>query len=192
MTQKVKECNTVVLSGEGADELFFGYNRIFKWAANNRWNLKDFDKQYSYGSNDDLEIVEDAVSPFMCFGRTIDIIAAFFQVAHLHGLLRRLDNATMFSSVEARVPFLDYRLIERMAGVSFDYRMAGGVVKAPLKRIFCNLVPKEILAREKVGFPVRLESLPLGDGVSGKTPMDKWLQFNLKELIGDSLPKELE
>jgi asparagine synthase (glutamine-hydrolysing) len=192
MTQRVKEYNTVVLSGEGADELFFGYDRIFRWAANNRWSLKDFDKLYSYGSNDDLEIVEDAVSPFMCLGQTIDIVAAFFQTAHLHGLLRRLDNATMLSSVEARVPFVDYRLVERMAGVSFNYRMANGAVKAPLKRIFCNLVPKEILEREKVGFPVRVELLPLGDDVSGKTSMDKWLKFNLKELVGNLLPEELE
>ena len=32
MTKQVKTENTVVLSGEGADELFYGYDRIFRWA----------------------------------------------------------------------------------------------------------------------------------------------------------------
>ena len=34
MTLEVKKKNTVVLSGEGADELFWGYYKIFKWAYN--------------------------------------------------------------------------------------------------------------------------------------------------------------
>ena len=40
MTKRVKTKNTVVLSGEGADELFFGYDRIFKWANSS----DEFDK----------------------------------------------------------------------------------------------------------------------------------------------------
>lgn len=191
MTQKVKEENTVVLSGEGADELFFGYDRIFRWAAANPWNLEEFSKLYAYGSHDDPEIVEDAVSLYLHLGSAIDIVAAFFQNAHLHGLLRRLDNSTMLASVEARVPFVDYRLIERMAGVSFDYRMAGGVVKTPLKKAFQHLVPQTIIERDKIGFPVDIGAMPLGEGISGKTPMDRWLNFNLKELTGTCSPEEL-
>ena len=87
----------------------------------------------------------------------------------------------MFSSVEARVPFVDHRLIERMAGVSFEYRMKNGIVKEPLKRIFKTLVPQEIIEREKIGFPVDLDALPLGktEQASG---IDRWFEFNLKEL----------
>jgi len=181
MTMNVKEKNTVVLSGEGADELFFGYDRIFRWAKENRWDLEEFSKLYSYGSHDDLEIVEDAISPFLHYGRTIDIVSAFFQVAHLHGLLRRLDNATMLCSVEARVPFVDHRLVERMAGVGFDYRMEKGVVKAPLKRIFNSLVPREIIDRAKVAFPVPLETIPFKI-LPCRRGMDTWLKFNLIEL----------
>jgi len=185
MTSEVKKENTVVLSGEGADELFFGYDRIFRWAAGAKaWDMAEFTRLYAYGSHDDLEIVEDALSPFMHRRKPLDIVAHFFQVAHLHGLLRRLDNSTMLCSVEARVPFVDHHpLIERMAGVPFDYRMKDGEVKSPLKRVFKNLIPEAIIERKKVGFPVPLGNIKFGQA-DAKTPMDKWLEFNLSELCG--------
>jgi asparagine synthase (glutamine-hydrolysing) len=134
---------------------------------------------YSYGSHEDYEIVEDALSPFLHYKKPIDIVASFFQVSHLHGLLRRLDNSTMLCSVEARVPFVDHRLVERMAGVGFNYKMKDGVVKEPLKRVFSHILPKEIIDRKKVGFPV-----PLDDIFNTKEyGMDKWLDFNMRELL---------
>ena len=181
MTLAVRDHNTVILSGEGADELFFGYDRVFRWAAGaDRFDLREFDRLYSYGSHADDEVLEDALSPFRERGAPIDVVAAFFQVSHLHGLLRRLDNSTMRCSVEGRVPFVDYRLVERMAGVPFDYRMAGGEVKAPLKRVFADLVPREILDRKKVGFPVDLRRVFAAD--PGSPQMDRWLHFNLETL----------
>jgi len=182
MTLAAAPYNKVILSGEGADELFFGYDRIFRWAATHEWNLAEFAKLYAYGSNDDLAIVEDAVQPFLKYGDALSIVAAFFQVAHLHGLLRRLDSATMLCSVEARVPFVDYRLVERLAGVPFAWRMAKDQVKAPLKRIFSDLVPPGIIQRPKVGFPVPLAQIPFAPN-SGKSPMDRWFEFNLSTLM---------
>ena len=178
MTKQVKNKNTVVLSGEGADELFFGYDRIFNWANNNKWDLESFDNHYSYGSHKDNEIIEDALSPFMYYGECIDIVAAFFQVAHLHGLLRRLDNATMLCSVEARVPFVDHRLVERMAGVPFKYRFKNGISKYPLKILFKDYLPEKIIERKKVGFPVPLSRI----FNENNQPMDQWLEFNIDTL----------
>ena len=178
MTKQVKTKNTVVLSGEGADELFFGYDRIFAWAQHNKWDLDSFDNYYSYGSHKDNEIIEDVLAPFMNYGECIDIVAAFFQVAHLHGLLRRLDNATMLCSVEARVPFVDHRLVEKMAGVPFNYRFQNGISKFPLKKLFKNYLPKKIINREKIGFPV-----PISKIFNNKiNPMDQWLEFNMHTL----------
>lgn len=182
MTQEVKKYNTVVLSGEGADELFFGYDRIFSWASRQeKFNILEFDKLYSYGTHEDLEVLEDALRPFMHLGKPINIVAHFFQIAHLHGLLRRLDSSTMLCSVEARGPFLDYRLVEMMAGVPFECRMENGEVKSQLKRVFKSLLPKEIINRKKVGFPVPLADIPLG-GNQEDSPMDQWLMFNCNEL----------
>jgi asparagine synthase (glutamine-hydrolysing) len=182
MTRAVKTENTVVLSGEGADELFGGYDRIFRWADQARgWDLAEFARHYCYGSHDDLAVVEDAVAPFLALGHPLAITSAFFQIAHLHGLLRRLDNSTMLCSVEGRVPFVDHRLVERLAGVPLAYKMAGGVVKAPLKRVFGGLLPAAVVSRPKLGFPVALDRI-LSKELPGATPMDRWFNFNLAEL----------
>lgn len=178
MTRQVKKRNTVVLSGEGADEAFFGYDRIFRWAAAAEYfDLQEFDRLYSYGSNSDTEVLEDALAPFQHLTRPLAIVAAFFQIAHLHGLLRRLDNSTMRCGVEARVPFVDHRIVERLAGTGIGYRMQDGIVKAPLKRVFADLVPPAIINREKVGFPVDLASI---FGMPPQAAMDRWLEFNLE------------
>jgi len=178
MTLEVKKRNTVVLSGEGADELFFGYHRIFNWAYNsNKLDLDEFDKKYCYGTNQDYEVLDFALEGIE--GKSVlDKIAYFFQIDHLHGLLRRLDNSTMLCGVEARVPFVDHRLIERIAGCPFDWRM-GKSFKEPLKRIYTNTIPKKIIDREKIGFPVDLGTM---FNEVGKTPMDSWLEFNLDTL----------
>lgn len=176
MTKEVSRKNTVVLSGEGADELFFGYDRIFSWAMKSiNFNIEQFDNLYSYGKHKDYAVLESLVEPFNKKNYNCeDIVSHFFQIRHLHGLLRRLDNSTMRCSVEARVPFVDHRLVERMAGVSGEYKMGKGVVKAPLKRIYKDILPKDVINRKKIGFPVPLEKI-----FKQKSHYDTWLDFNL-------------
>jgi asparagine synthase (glutamine-hydrolysing) len=190
MTQQVKTENTVVLSGEGADELFFGYDRIFRWANQSAWDLTEFAKNYSYGTHEDADVVEDAVSPFLDNQSCLTTVARFFQISHLHGLLRRLDNSTMLCSVEARVPFVDHRIIERLAGVSFDDRMPNGVVKGSLKEAFSDLVPHSIIHRKKVGFPVPLSDIFYASNDQTTSAMDQWLLYNLQVLTGEKWPAE--
>ena len=159
MTREVREHNTVILSGEGADELFFGYDRVFRWAANaERFDLREFDRLYSYGSREDDEVLEDALSPVprprrgdrrrrrrssrspistdCCAGSTTRRCAAASRD-------ESRSSTTGWSSA--------------WPGSPSSYRMAGGEVKAPLKRVFADLVPDAILERKKVGFPVDLE-----------------------------------
>ena len=176
MSRQAKKKNTVVLGGEGADELFFGYDRIFNWANQSAWSIDMFDMHYSYSKGSDMEILEYVLEPYLVESKSaLKTVSRFFQLAHLHGLLRRVDFATMFASVEARVPFVDHRLVERMAGVPFDYRMKNGVVKAPLKRAFGSLVPMGIIERKKVGFPVNLEDMLGIDGAG----YEEFLDLNL-------------
>ena len=178
MTKNVKKLNTVILSGEGADELFLGYDRIFSWAYNaDSLNLREFDKFYCYGSKPDDEVLDFALEGLP--GKSVfEKISYFFQIYHLKGLLRRLDNSTMLCSVEARVPFVDHRLVELIAGTPFEWRM-GPRIKEPLKRIYKNLIPEEVINRKKIGFPVPLENI--FNYKKGK-PMDSWIDFNIKSV----------
>ena len=182
MTKKVKERNTVVLSGEGADELFWGYDRIFKWAHQARFlDLKEFDRHYCYGSNQDDEVLDFALQG-LPEGSVLNKVGYYFQITHLQGLLRRLDNSTMLCSVEGRVPFVDHRLVEMMAGTPFAWKM-GSSFKEPLKRIFADMIPREIIDRKKVGFPVPLDKIFFPS--AGQSAMDSWLLFNL-EIIDEN------
>ena len=40
--------NKIVLTGEGADEIFFGYDKIFRWQWVKKFNLKKFIDLYGY------------------------------------------------------------------------------------------------------------------------------------------------
>ena len=170
MTKEVKTSNTVVLSGEGADELLFGYDRIFKWAATaNTFDPVEFAEKYCYGPTDP-QVVEFALSTVQ--GDTpLQKLNHYFLTNHIQGLLRRLDNSTMRCSVEGRVPFLDHRLVDRLAGAPFDWKL-NTQVKAPLVRIGKKMLPERIVHRRKVGFPVPLISY------------DRWLDRNI-ELLQD-------
>ena len=176
MTKEVKRYNTVILSGEGADELFWGYDRIFRWGQGQKnLSLVGFDEKYCYGSTPDDEVIDYALEGVP--GNTaLDKLAYYFQITHLQGLLRRVDNSSMLCSVEARVPFVDHRLVEFMAGRPFEYRM-GNSFKEPLKRLFSDLIPKSVIDRPKMGFPVPLDSIfETKDMAAG---WDEWLNFNL-------------
>ena len=180
MTKEVRKENIVVLSGEGADELFWGYDRIFRWAHQaSELTIEKFDQYYCYGSEKDDEVIAYALEN-LPNGTVEQKIGYYFQITHLHGLLRRVDNSTMFNSVEARVPFVDHRLVERLAGVPFEWKM-GSSFKEPLKRIFKNLIPKEIIERKKVGFPVPLDEI-FTNLNQGQKPYDAWFDYNLKIL----------
>ncbi|NMA65591.1 MAG: asparagine synthase (glutamine-hydrolyzing), partial [Clostridiaceae bacterium] len=181
MNKEVKKQSEVILSGEGADELFYGYDRIFNWANRvDEFDIIEFSRYYCYGSKYDYEVINDALKPFYRFKKPILIVAAFFQIAHLKGLLSRLDLATVMCSVEGRTPFVDYRLVQRLFGLDFNYKHNNGIVKAPLKRIFSDKIPPEIIQRRKVGFPVPLNEV--FNTQDQDSFYDEWFDFNMKTL----------
>ena len=75
----------------------------------------------------------------------------------LSPLLRRLDRMSMAASVECRVPFLDHRLVNKAVNLPLSYRLHGSTDKWILKEIASHYLPKDIVYRKKVGFPLPLE-----------------------------------
>ena len=67
-------------------------------------------------------------------------------------LLMRVDKMTMANSVEARVPFLDHKIVEMAMKIPSEYKVRGGIGKYILKKAVRGLIPDEIIDRPKVGF----------------------------------------
>jgi asparagine synthase (glutamine-hydrolysing) len=72
-------------------------------------------------------------------------------------LLVKEDRASMAVSLEARVPFLDHRLVEFAATIPPGFKIKMGRKKYILKKAFSDVLPREILYRRKQGFGVPLE-----------------------------------
>jgi asparagine synthase (glutamine-hydrolysing) len=80
---------------------------------------------------------------------------------HLVELLMKQDQMSMAASIESRVPYLDHELVEAVAAMPGTFRLRGWRTKAVLREAVAPLVPRGILTRRKMGFPV---------------PLGRWLQ----------------
>ena len=248
MSRELKKQITVVLSGEGADEIFAGYGRIFRSAddylriskllADNELHaargilidnlsqkydlssiqspytqLDHFLSQYQYVKwnekerlfSDDMKLYLEndrrVNKPFHVHFQEIEKLPPdarypwIFEKLHISGLLNRVDTTTMATSVEARVPFVDHRLVEFALQIPMRYKLKWNsetamnhaavlnssqisehfdTPKYILKKALEKDLPHEVLYRKKMGFPV---------------PLHRWFdgRFNqyLKEILLD-------
>jgi asparagine synthase (glutamine-hydrolysing) len=103
--------------------------------------------------------------------------AAVLHRVNLEGLLARLDSATMLAGLEARVPYTDHRLVERMFRVPQRFKiavseheqapyLASGELerrgslqsKRMLRTLADRLMPRELARRKKASFPTPVAS----------------------------------
>ena len=83
------------------------------------------------------------------------------------------DKMSMASSVEVRVPFLDWELAEWVAAnIPPDLKLYRGTTKHILREAVRPLVPREVLEQKKAGFGA---------------PADYWLAHDLREMVDDLL-----
>ncbi|HVO73539.1 MAG TPA: asparagine synthase (glutamine-hydrolyzing) [Ignavibacteriaceae bacterium] len=202
----------VILTGEGSDELFGGYNsfktlKLYKYnipyffqhyglidiipnipALNNIKNsLHSFSvgiDQSSYfpyqkfkslfnGLNKDIAYRESVVNNF---DQLADKVFASFQTSYLNFLLERQDKMSMAMSVEARVPFSNHLLFDKLNKISFKKKIKP-VPKAILKKLAEQYFDKSFIYRKKNGFNVPIGSWlrdenglkPLFDFLTDKT-----------------------
>jgi len=87
-------------------------------------------------------------------------------------ILVKVDRASMAVSLEARVPFLDHRVVELAARMPFALKLKGRSGKHILKQTMGPRLPAEIVGRGKKGFGL---------------PVAKWLHGPWRELLMDTL-----
>jgi len=87
-------------------------------------------------------------------------------------MLTKVDRVSMAVSLEARVPLIDYRIVELSAKIPSRMKMNVMNMKRFLKHATAQYLPNEIVNRPKHGF---------------SSPIDQWLRYDLKEMVRDTL-----
>jgi asparagine synthase (glutamine-hydrolysing) len=85
---------------------------------------------------------------------TLDRLLYTDLKTYLVELLMKQDQMSMAASIESRVPFLDHHLVEFAAALPTRMKLRGFTTKWVLREAVRSLLPKEILTRKKMGFPV--------------------------------------
>ncbi len=212
---------TMVLTGDGGDELFHGYG-AYTWAKrlNNPFvkilrkpiaallsmsnnvlkrgarvidykseeHLKShiFSQEQYFFSEEELNdlLLEDIEGVVLMkenveTARKLSAVEsqALFDIRYYlkDDLLVKVDRATMQFSLEARTPFLDYRVVEFALNVDEKLKTKNGISKYLLKEVLYDYVPREMFNRPKWGFAI---------------PLAKWMKGELGYMITDWLSDE--
>lgn len=218
--EKVK----VVLTGEGADELFGGYLRYSLERLSSLWSyVPSFVKRYfsqrlkrtphtervikaisamnlSVGGKrqlgwlmtlplDELSELLPTMNVISHMDKLAEVFSPYFRGAEKvnplkdtlrcdlstwlpDDLLAKVDYMTMSHGLEARVPYLDYRLVEWVLKLPDKKLMRGLKRKAILKETVSSFVPPKIVNRPKRGFTL---------------PLKEWFSGILKNFLWDTL-----
>ncbi len=220
ISKLAREHVTVLLSGEGADELFGGYpiykymrmieryrripgfirsgitDSLFGTLAGKgsrkksskylAWSKLPLEQRY-FGVSTELTggvkanlYSDDFLHDESWHLSLTDLVAPYYsKVAHKDPLSKMLyldtkvwlpddllvkaDKMSMATSVELRVPFLDYKMVEFAASVPSKYKVSGWTTKYLLKKSVEDLLPRQIIHRRKRGFPVPIGAWFKGD-----------------------------
>ena len=170
LSKEVVKHVTVVLSGQGADEVFAGYEwypplaHVPRHDALSAYAAVFFDWTHR-------QLTEMVAPEYLAFG---DVSRAFAgehlgasgaettldaalrldsNVMLVDDPVKRVDNMTMAWGLEGRVPFLDHELVELAASCPPELKLADGG-KGVLKSAARGLLPAQVIDRPKGYFPV--------------------------------------
>ena len=168
----VKERNKVALTGECADEIFGGYpwfhkkeafeSSTFPWSMDLQARTflfnENFIKKLELKDYIDARYKESIQKVPILEGESKEEkrrreISFLNQKWFMTTLLDRMDRTSMYSGLEARVPFADHRIIEYIWNVPWEFKCRNGVVKGLLRDACKGLLPDELLWRKKSPYP---------------------------------------
>lgn len=93
------------------------------------------------------------------YSNNIEKIMKIDQKTYLTGdILHKVDRASMFYSLETRIPFLNSKVVNFSDKLPFNYKINNFYGKFILREIAKKYLPNEIIKRKKMGFSVPLNS----------------------------------
>jgi asparagine synthase (glutamine-hydrolysing) len=179
LSQAAREHVTVVLNGQGADEVFLGYRAFFQSAIRDtRTGALGGRSESARLRRLDLGGIRGAVLQKLSLRLVHKSHRSRLAAARRDARPRRAstkplihevqetriaempvdilgflgDRVEMAHSLEVRVPFLDHKLYDAAKHIPVDFKMRGGVEKAVLRDAAKGLLPEELRLRRKRGF----------------------------------------
>ena len=180
LAQAAKKDVKVILSGEGADEIFAGYGR-------HRKIKRVFFKKhnYPYGELDKFKTFQKRFSGWnfeLNFSRfsNVNTNLSLLQKLQLfdcnewlpNNLLIKLDRCLMAHGLEGRTPFIDIDVFKNFFGISDQFKIKNGLGKYVLRMFLKENLPFYDFSEKKTGFTV---------------PIISWLPKKIEE-ISEYLP----
>lgn len=168
--KEVKKDFTVCLSGECADEIFGGYpwyhrkeilfEDCFPWSRTtdvrrrilNNGLLPD-GEEYMRSAYDNTIAQTSYLDSDTKLEKRMREMFVLNLNWFMQTLLARKDVMSMESSLEVRVPFCDYRLVEYAYNMPWDIKALDGREKGILRKAFENDLPYDIVWRKKSPYP---------------------------------------
>ncbi|MFT7667940.1 MAG: asparagine synthase (glutamine-hydrolyzing) [Planctomycetota bacterium] len=210
-----KQGFVVTLSGEGADELFGGYELALQMAENFCYSPADkrsggrFQLESSawvaphvkphllsslaWGASNGDRLLNEQYDELykQCerevgeAGTPLDAHLRFLRKNNLTGLLQRLDRSTMLASIEGRTPFADVAVAEVADSLPMNLKL-GGRGKQVLRDAWRGEIPESIVDRKKQSF-----ALPFQNWVSELAWRLDTSPF-AKMFFGDKMRREVQ
>lgn len=167
LSQQVSQHVKVVQSGQGADEVFAGYHwyppMIDSKEAVQEYARVFFDREYDefkqvvhpdYVEGDwSRSFVHRRFQQNPEYSAIDNALKLDTTIMLVDDPVKRVDNMTMAWGLEARVPFLDHRLVELAARIPAQLKVKNGG-KYLLKEVARAVIPSDVIDRPKGYFPV--------------------------------------
>ncbi len=168
LAEQVSKSVSVVLSGQGADEVFAGYFWYPQMAqaegkAVERFRPYYFDRDHPemmelledryHGVDHSALLMEQLLESPGADQYLDQVLRVDTTTLVVDDPVKRVDNMTMAWGLEARVPFLDHHLVELAAQIPPEFKLKHEG-KGPLKLISRGLLPDSVIDRPKGYFPM--------------------------------------
>lgn len=180
LAKKARKYVKVLLSGEGADEIFGGYLRYRrlikqKITSNNLLFSNSFCTPKQIRSVINISKKKNLSERKLLVKKLNKYTSAYKLSIYdtktfLPSLLLRQDKMGMASNLENRFPFLDSRLVASALSLADKDKVTSVETKVLLKKIANKYLPREIVYRKKCGF-----GLPISDWLKDQNGFGKYL-----------------